>query len=81
MEIPVHTNLMDLVEIADSEFAARHPEMRDKKLARPDDEKSWEREMKLRSEWERIFVFEALKRVRRVGAELGDAREKFMIGA
>jgi hypothetical protein len=81
MQIPVHTDLMDVVELADSELAARHPEMRDRKLARPEDEATWKKEAELRREWERIFVFEALKRVRLVGAQLGDARKQFFTGA
>jgi hypothetical protein len=80
MEATAQVDLNSIVELVDSEFATRHPELKERKINFRH-EAEGAKDEKLRAEWNEMFTAEAMKAMRLANKRIADARIRFDIGA
>ena len=80
MDYETNVDLAKIVELVDSEFQARHPDLKGRQInvrsaarGASDD--------KLRAEWNEMFTAEAMKAMRLASRRVDDARAKWIANA
>jgi hypothetical protein len=77
MEYTAKVDLAAIVELVDSEFDSRHPELKGRKVKLRSD-KDGAKDEALRAEWNEMFTAEAMKSMRLSLRQTFDSRERFI---
>jgi hypothetical protein len=80
MDYAAKVDLTKIVELVDSEFQARHPELNGRQIKFRSDQEGAKDE-KLRAEWNEMFTAEAMKALRLANRQTADSRARWAVGA
>jgi hypothetical protein len=80
MDNTAKIDLTKIVELVDSEFDTRHPELKGRQI-RTRSEGEGAKDEKLRAEWNEMFTAEAMKALRLANRAIADSRAKWAVGA